>query len=254
VLNDPVNANDPTGRSVFDGWFRVPEEMSGDAGGGDEGYDGGSVDEGGDAGGPPDIGSGDIPDPSAVLSELTNAGVIATPPVLPPAVLLAASFYGAALVQPLQAAFNAAWNLLNSSECANLFAPPPALAETVPGLSSTDAAQFQLYDTTYRLVPFGPGLSGTGGQTVDPVNVMINTTGALYTAPGVNGMVSVRIPSPNTPGQWTTLSMSATDLGAFILLHELGHQMGIFGEDINSQVNGDHSWEVLENCFGFTRP
>ena len=60
--------------------------------------------------------------------------------------------------------------------------------------------------------------------------------------------------SPTTPGQSSTVYLSPADLGAMIILHELGHETGVFGEDENSQVNGQHTWEVLQNCFGMQPP
>lgn len=38
-------------------------------------------------------------------------------------------------------------------------------------------------------------------------------------------------------------------LRGFMLLHELGHQMGVFGADINAAFNGANSQAVLDHCF-----
>jgi len=42
---------------------------------------------------------------------------------------------------------------------------------------------------------------------------------------------------------------SVADKDAFILLHELGHQVGIFPADLFKWISGSHSRRVLENCF-----
>ena len=45
---------------------------------------------------------------------------------------------------------------------------------------------------------------------------------------------------------------NAATLQGFILLHELGHQLGLFGPDAgpaNAAINGSNSQAVLTNCF-----
>jgi hypothetical protein len=61
----------------------------------------------------------------------------------------------------------------------------------------------------------------------------------------------VYIPSER-PDLTTTVQVdfnSVTDLDAFILLHELGHQVGIFPPDVFAWINGRHSLRVLDACF-----
>ncbi len=44
--------------------------------------------------------------------------------------------------------------------------------------------------------------------------------------------------------------LSGTKFGALLLLHELGHQVGIFGKDAgNEKVNRGYTQQVLDACF-----
>lgn len=160
---------------------------------------------------------------------------------------LASSNYDPGMVAKLQVAFaDALRHLMNSQGCANLFAP-------ASGWLAIPTAVSALAGTTYRLLALDK--TTTGAQTVDASNVFLNTTGAFFTAqPDSNGQINFNIPSPTSGSQTSTVSLSAADFGAFILLHELGHEMGVFGPDLTSTVNGSNSWQVLEDCFGKTRP
>jgi len=122
--------------------------------------------------------------------------------------------------------------------------------------TSDHDATATLEDTVYRVLDLGN--THTGAQTVTSSSVFINSTGAFFATPDAEGHVTVTIPSA-TPGgpstQITFLSQASVD--AFILLHEVGHQTGLFGEDAGDsleQVNAQHSWLVLTNCFGITQP
>jgi hypothetical protein len=105
-----------------------------------------------------------------------------------------------------------------------------------------------LENTLYRLVvlPQGPG---TGAQTIDLTDVMINTTGAFFNAaPNANGTVTVGMPNPaGVQASFTFANMSTFQ--GFMLLHELGHQMGVFGADVDAAANGSNSQAVLDHCY-----
>jgi hypothetical protein len=105
-----------------------------------------------------------------------------------------------------------------------------------------------LENTLYRLLPFPQG-PGTGAQTIDVGNVMINTAGALFNAaPNANGTVTVGM--PNAAGVQTQFTFAdSSTLRGFMLLHELGHQMAVFGADTDAAVNGANSQAVLDHCF-----
>jgi hypothetical protein len=105
-----------------------------------------------------------------------------------------------------------------------------------------------LTNTTYRLVvlPQGPG---AGAQTVGPTDVQINTAGAFFTAmPNANGSVTVGL--PNAAGVLTAVTFASKSVfEGFILLHELGHQTKVYGDDVDAATNGTNSKGVLDNCF-----
>jgi hypothetical protein len=107
---------------------------------------------------------------------------------------------------------------------------------------------YVLENTLYRLLPLPQG-SGTGAQTIDVSNVMINTAGAFFNAaPNANGTVTVFM--PNAEGVQTQFTFADTSaLRGFMLLHELGHQMAVFGDDVSAAINGANSQAVLDACF-----
>jgi hypothetical protein len=102
-----------------------------------------------------------------------------------------------------------------------------------------------LTNTTYRLVALGPGI---GAETVDPNSVFLNTDGAFFNAgPAANGLVTVHM--PNAAGVQSTFTFgSVSAFQGFILLHELGHQTGAFGPDVDAGTNGANSQGILDNC------
>jgi RHS repeat-associated protein len=114
------------------------------------------------------------------------------------------------------------------------------------GLLSVATAVTTLEATLYMLEPLQ---AGTGAQTNGSESVFINVNGAFFnTAPNANGTVTVLM--PNKQGVQSAFTFaSLSDLQGFILLHELGHQLGTFGPDINAAANGQNSASVLDNCF-----
>jgi RHS repeat-associated protein len=133
---------------------------------------------------------------------------------------------------------NAALAHTDNVDCAMFF----AAGDDDPSLASANV----LENTTYRLLPLP---SGTGASTNGLTDVMISTTGAFFnTTPNSNGTVTVLM--PNSAGVTTSFTFAGTStLQAFMMLHELGHQMGVYGTDINAATNGGNSQGVLDHCF-----
>ena len=143
-------------------------------------------------------------------------------------------------------AFDAAWldalqHLTTNYQCEQFFAGggenPMALLEK----------------TTYRFLDLGAptvGADGTasvaGAMTVDPTDVFINTSGPLFDQ-------SVFVPSTQQFVYFSIGGLSGADFGALLLLHELGHQEGLFGPDTGPNVpagtNAQYTQQVLDNCF-----
>ena len=46
-----------------------------------------------------------------------------------------------------------------------------------------------------------------------------------------------------------TRAMTPDDYRAVVLLHELGHLVGIFGSDIGSPLSQEYTEQVIEHCF-----
>ena len=103
-----------------------------------------------------------------------------------------------------------------------------------------------LAGTTYRILPLA---AGAGAATIDIGDVILNATGAFFSAaPNADGTVTVLM--PNAQGVQTSFTFaSSSDFQAFVLLHELGHQLGTFGPDVDAATNGQNSQTVLDNCF-----
>jgi len=77
----------------------------------------------------------------------------------------------------------------------------------------------------------------------------INTMGAFFGA-GTNANGNVTVIMPNASGADTQYTFGdIATFRAFILLHELGHQMGVYGDDLDPAVNGKNSKAILDNCF-----
>src|SRR5579862_2732706 len=89
----------------------------------------------------------------------------------------------------------------------------------------------------------GPPAPGAGAQTVDPTNVQINSLGLYMTA--ANGGIRL-------PNGFTCNLGSVTNVRAFILLHELGHQLSGntgFTPDVDAATNSAHSMRIIKACF-----
>lgn len=134
--------------------------------------------------------------------------------------------------------FNQAQSHAQQMDCAMFF----AAGDDDP----VNATEGILENTLYRLLPLP---NNTVAQTADRYDVQINTAGAFFNAAAnANGTVTVTM--PNAAGTMTlfTFANLATFQG-FLLLHELGHQAGVFGIDVNAAANGANSQAVLNHCF-----
>ena len=148
--------------------------------------------------------------------------------------------YTQAQIRALTAGLNDALFHTDQVRCGSLFAS----GDDDPSLAAANA----LEGTTYRLLAFPQG-PGVGAQTLDATDVMLNTAGAFFNAgSNANGTVTVQMPSAaGAQASFTFANIQV--LQGFILLHELGHQLGIFGPDLNAASNGANSQAVLEHCF-----
>src|SRR5579864_2223139 len=137
--------------------------------------------------------------------------------------------------QPIADGFSQALNRLNNTSCAELFGP---CREDV------DRTGFNtLFQTQYRFVSLGQG-SGYGAQTVNVREVQINSQGTYMTA--WTGWITL-------PGGLRLFLGNITNIRAFVLLHELGHQLkghtGFIDDAADPNANLQHSLLVLRMCF-----
>lgn len=97
--------------------------------------------------------------------------------------------------------------------------------------------------TEYRFGPFPQG-PGVGAQPVDDTHVQINSLGLFMTATGGG----IRLPDGSTFDLGSSVNVQA-----FILLHELGHQLKAntgFTEDADdAATNSAHSIAIIKACF-----
>lgn len=110
------------------------------------------------------------------------------------------------------------------------------------------AASNALEDTTYRIISLPS--AGFGAATMGPGDVFINSNGSFF----ITGNGSIVATMPDSQGKATQILFgSTTAFEGFILLHELGHEMGVFGKDAGypgaDAVNGSNSKSILDNCF-----
>ena len=112
----------------------------------------------------------------------------------------------------------------------------------------TNFAAGVLKNTTYRTVPMGEsyvdrdGPHATGASTNGMDNVFINSQGPFFdyniNVPGVG----------RRPFNFGIRDQ--TQFAALLLLHELGHQVGLFGPDANdAQLNLSYTQAVIDTCF-----
>jgi RHS repeat-associated protein len=220
---DPVNFKDPPGLCAI--WADDVGWKTDFCGGG-----GGSV------------GSGDMEEIGGVSGKGGDpeggGPVYVTPKIQSP------QLFSATQILAVTIGFNYALQHLNTIDCADFY------SGTDHGATEFDPSDVvnALENTTYRLVtlPQGPG---TGAQTVDATDVQLNLAGAFFNA-GSNPNGTVMVKMPNSGGVLSTFTFA--DVGTFqgfLLLHEFGHQMGVYGIDLDSAANGANSASVLSHCF-----
>jgi RHS repeat-associated protein len=242
AMDDPVNFRDPSGLEVVapqGGGCLADDDDAGDDG--DSGDDSGSgydrvlcgVDDSGEGGTGSD---GVTPAPPAPTDQWGPVQVFGPPPTT-------------SQLNTLQAAYNQALNLINSiPQCGQLFSGDASGLPASLGPSATlEGTQFE-----FTSVDLGTAATQPGDL------VQINPSGLFFQQPNAPisspGNVGIKVPSPTT-GVGVQVYLSPSDLGALILLHELGHEMGVFGPDADDPAaNGQHSWDVLEDCFGMQAP
>jgi RHS repeat-associated protein len=136
---------------------------------------------------------------------------------------------------PFSDGFTEALSRLSNSRCAEQFAPS---CHEGPDTTGAD----QMRNTTYRFLNLGK--PSTGASTADPTNVFINTGGLFMTATSDG----IRLPN----GFKCNLG-SVTNVRAFMLLHELGHQLkaitGFITDADDAETNSAHSMRIIKACF-----
>jgi RHS repeat-associated protein len=145
-------------------------------------------------------------------------------------------------VKDFQKVLNDAQKRLQKPDCAKLF-----------GKSAADLISI-LENTEYRVLPLASGgpkydpstgkVSVEGAQTNSPTSVFINSKGPFFNnqmfVPGKSGLQVLDFGS----------GLRGTQFGALLLLHELGHQTGIFGSDAgNYNLNRQYTRQVQNACF-----
>ena len=144
-------------------------------------------------------------------------------------------------VKDFQKALTEAEKRLQKADCAKLF-----------GKSAADLVNM-LENTEYRVLTLASGgptydsntgeVSVVGAQTNSSTSVFINDKGPFFNQ------------TPFVPGKGiTTLdfgsNLRGAQFGALLLLHELGHQTGIFGSDAgNQKLNREYTRRVQKACF-----
>ena len=112
------------------------------------------------------------------------------------------------------------------------------------------AALQQGVSTAFELL----GIPTCAGALAPSPPAGLNPNGAFFAVADANGNVTFTIPNP-VDGLPVQETLPIAEFKAFIVLHELGHQTTVFGEDAgNNILEGQHSWAVLENCFGMDPP
>ena len=127
--------------------------------------------------------------------------------------------------------------LAHGSSCAKFFADNGhPVSEVAASLGATN----------YKVYLFKKGEDGIGAKTLGPVDVEINAAGIFVTA--TDGKITL-----NRRGYDLA---EVSNVRGMILLHELGHELGIFGADReNAELNAHHSLLIIQNCFPmYSRP
>jgi RHS repeat-associated protein len=136
-----------------------------------------------------------------------------------------------------QALAEAEHRIFSKKSCADLFGGVGAIVA--------------LESTEYRVLPLGaPSLNQqtgqygvTGAQTNSSTSVFINSQGPFFNT-------IINIPGVGNRTFDFGTGLSGAEFGALLLLHELGHQIGIFRSDRNdSALNRSYTQQVQDACF-----
>jgi hypothetical protein len=121
--------------------------------------------------------------------------------------------------------------LAHAPSCAKFFADN--------GHAETEVAA-ALEATNYKVYSFKKGEESIGAKTLGPIDVEINADGIFVTAK--DGKITLNRVRYD-------LSLDSNVRG-MVLLHELGHELGIFPADRgNPELNAHHSLTIIRNCF-----
>lgn len=162
----------------------------------------------------------------------------------------------------LSDAYKEAERRLLDPRCASLFN-----LTTLANMDPIEVAEMEMYGSTpnfgletlqathYRILPMGAPtydpnsrqVRVTGAATVSWNSVFINSQGPLFNMrPNVPGAPAVTLDMGTGLGQ--------TEFAALLLLHELGHQVGLFRSDAkDAALNRRYTQAVIYNCFSDAR-
>jgi hypothetical protein len=131
---------------------------------------------------------------------------------------------------------------LQKADCAKLFGK--SAANLVNMLENTEYRVLTLASGGPTVDPNTGDVRVVGAQTNSPSSVFINDKGPFFNpvmfVPGKSGTQTLDFNS----------GLRGSQFGALLLLHELGHQTGIFGSDAgNSKLNREYRRRVQKTCF-----
>jgi hypothetical protein len=213
-----VNFNDPRGLAACE---VANGEYDEDCGGG--GFGGVMRSNGGGNDEP------DMPNPDQ--GPTSNPGGGGTPAIKIPS----NAPYTTAQLNALQMGFGTMWLKVANYDCAR------ALQGS---LSGTSGLRELLSNTEYRILKLATGEAAKLTDTlivIDPDRAFFNRLA------DANNIVTFYLSDNDGPGDG--MRMSLADFRGFLLLHELGHQTGVFPPDLDKSVNKRNSLSVINNCF-----
>jgi hypothetical protein len=131
--------------------------------------------------------------------------------------------------------WDALHRLLSNPDCSSFLSPDAGVAAST------------LEDTTYTIgdlnkVNGTPTAVGTAAEVINSTLVYINSN------PDVSPFFSQNIFNPSTGqfGNFAFDGLTGADFDAFVLLHELAHQTGVFGADTgNQQLENQENQDIV---------
>lgn len=171
----------------------------------------------------------EAPFPEPALSAVRAEEVAIAIPVLPPGTK-------EEYVKSFNKGFVNAVRRLRAPKCSALFG---------------SGAERRFVEVSYRFVPMGApavgddgGVKVVGAATIEKKAVFINNQGPFMSpvmlVPGKSGFQIVDMGT----------GLRGADFSGLLLLHELGHVMGLFGPDADdSALNRSNTQRVLDSCF-----